>query len=64
MNAGPDDLDFQIPASPSGRPWRRVADTARPSPDDFVDVDAGPAVEVMSTYRVWGRSMIILASDA
>ncbi|OJW22214.1 MAG: glycogen debranching enzyme GlgX [Planctomycetales bacterium 71-10] len=64
MNAGPDDLDFQVPASPSGRPWHRVADTALPSPDDFIDVDAGPAVEVMSTYRVRGRSMIILASDA
>ena len=64
MNAWSEDLDFQIPASPSGRPWRRVVDTALAAPDDFTDVDAGPEVEATSRYRVHQRSMIILASGA
>jgi glycogen operon protein len=64
MNAWSEDLHFQIPAAPSGRRWRRVVDTALPSPDDFTDVDAGPEVEVMSTYPVRARSMIVLASHA
>ncbi|WP_337176505.1 isoamylase [Paludisphaera sp.] len=64
MNAGPEDREFLIPASPSGRGWRRVVDTALPSPDDISDVDAGPTVEVMSTYDVRSRSMIVLASQA
>ena len=39
MNAYAEPLDFKIPAAPSGRPWRRVVDTALPSPDDIVDED-------------------------
>src|SRR4029078_5269327 len=37
MNAGPRPIEFKIPASPSGRPWHRVIDTALASPDDFQD---------------------------
>ena len=64
MNAGESALEFHIPASPSGRRWHRVVDTAIVAPGDFVDVDEGPTVEVMDVYRVEGRSMIVLASEA
>ncbi|WP_206107785.1 glycogen debranching protein GlgX [Paludisphaera rhizosphaerae] len=63
MNADDRDERFHIPASPSGRPWRRVVDTALASPDDYVEVDEGPEIAVMSTYLVRARSMIILASS-
>ena len=54
---------FQIPASPSGRPWRRTVDTARPSPEDALGLDKGPAVVVSEKYKVEARSMIILVSE-
>ena len=63
MNAYWRPLGFQIPASPSGRPWRRVVDTALPSPDDIVDADHGPRVPISQVYRVESHSMIILMSD-
>ena len=49
MNAYVSPLDFRIPASPSGRPWRRVVDTALPSPDDIVEEGSGPHVPVLRT---------------
>jgi glycogen operon protein len=62
LNSGAEALEFKVPASPSGRPWRRVVDTSRSSPDDFIDLDQGPVVPVLHAYRVEGRSLIILAS--
>ena len=64
MNAHWDAAVFRIPAAPSGRTWRRVVDTALTSPDDAVDEDAGPVIPVMHPYRVEGRSMVILVSEA
>jgi glycogen operon protein len=55
---------FQIPPAPTGRVWRRTVDTALPSPDDIVELDAGPIVHEETTYRVEARSMIILISEA
>ena len=55
---------FHIPASPSGRIWRRTVDTALPSPDDALGLDEGPCVTVMQPYRIEARSMIILVSEA
>lgn len=64
MNAYWEPLSFQIPASPSGRPWRRVVDTALPSPEDIAENDDGPPIPVLHPYRVESRSMIVLVSDA
>ncbi len=64
MNVDEDPIDFRIPAAPSGRRWRRVVDTSLSSPDDLNGVDEGPDIEVMSSYRVGPRSLIILASQA
>ncbi len=63
MNAYWEPLTFQIPASPSGRPWRRVVDTSLASPEDAVGLDEGPVVPVMKPYTLQARSMIILVSD-
>ncbi|HMB05747.1 MAG TPA: hypothetical protein VKP69_18680, partial [Isosphaeraceae bacterium] len=63
-NAYWEPLAFRIPASPSGRPWRRAVDTARPSPDDAVGLDEGPPIAVLSPYRVEARSTIVLVSEA
>ena len=63
MNSGEMALDFRIPASPSGRPWRRVVDTATPSPEDFLEVDLAPRVPVSHIYSVQEHSMIILVSE-
>jgi glycogen operon protein len=64
MNAFWEPLSFQIPASPSGRAWRRTVDTSRPSPNDALGLDEGPVVPVLLEYRVEARSMIILVSEA
>ncbi len=64
MNAFYQDLTFKIPASPSGRAWRRVVDTALPTPEDFLDPDQGPVISVLEPYSVRSHSMIILMSEA
>jgi glycogen operon protein len=63
MNAYVNPLDFRIPASPSGRPWRRLVDTALASPDDVVQEGSGPPVPVLDRYRVQAHSTIILVSE-
>ena len=64
MNAHWESKVSKIPASPSGRPWRRSVDTALPSPDDALPHDTGPRIEILHPYRVESRSMIILISEA
>ncbi|MGC8640559.1 MAG: glycogen debranching protein, partial [Isosphaeraceae bacterium] len=63
MNSGMSPLDFKIPASPSGRPWRRIVDTALEPPEDFVDVEQAPRIPVLHTYRVLDHAMVILISE-
>ena len=45
-------VDFHIPQSPTGRTWRRVIDTALPSPQDIVGLDEGPLVAFNVPCRV------------
>jgi glycogen operon protein len=60
-----DDLTpVRVPPSPSGRPWRRVIDTALESPLDFFAEDEGPLVSALSDYPLAPRSMIVLVSGA
>jgi glycogen operon protein len=63
INAWIDRVDFRIPRSPTGRPWRRVLDTVLASPADIVAVGEGPPVPAGSAYGVAGRSMVVLASE-
>jgi glycogen operon protein len=55
-----DTLDFEVPIVP-GRRWRRLVDTARPSPEDIVE-DVGHSALEADRVRVEGRSVLILLS--
>jgi len=64
MNAWKEPLSFTIPASPSGRPWRRAVDTALASPEDALGLDEGPVIPLLHPYRVEAHSLMILVSEA
>jgi isoamylase len=63
-NASPEPLAFRIPASASGRPWRRAVDTALASPLDIVEGDDGPRVPFSSIYLVAPFALVVLISEA
>ncbi len=63
MNAHWKPHTYQIPASPTGRAWRRAVDTSLASPDDATELDQGPLVRVSQLYRVEARSLVILVSE-
>lgn len=63
FNAWREPLPFRIPLSPTGRPWRRVIDTALASPLDIVGLDEGPRVEVHSIYAAAPFSLVVLISE-
>jgi isoamylase len=62
-NAWREPLGFRVPRSPSGRPWRRVVDTALPSPLDIVEDDAGPQVAADSRYTAAPYSLVVLMTE-
>jgi glycogen operon protein len=53
-------LDFEVPIVPR-RQWRRLVDTARPSPEDIVE-DVRQAPIEGDRVRVEGRSVLVLLS--
>ncbi|HHP7244954.1 MAG TPA: glycogen debranching enzyme, partial [Elainellaceae cyanobacterium] len=59
LNAYWEPLTFELPDIPDGRSWRRIVDTALPSPDDFCDVMVAPVVDG-NRYRAEARSSVIL----
>jgi glycogen operon protein len=61
LNAYWDPLTFEVPPSPQPgeRGWRRVIDTALPSPDDFIPWEGAPRV-TSTSYLVQPRSMALL----
>jgi glycogen operon protein len=63
FNAWSEALRFRIPSSPTRRRWRRLIDTALPSPDDFVAEGEGPVVADGSTYTVAPFSALVLISE-
>ena len=63
VNGWQEKIDFRVPVSPSGRPWRRLIDTVQPSPRDIVELDAGPRVAEEERYRVAARSVVVLVSE-
>ncbi|HEV3144738.1 MAG TPA: glycogen debranching enzyme, partial [Gemmataceae bacterium] len=54
--------NFHVPPSLSGRPWRRVVDTALASPQDIVPEDEGPPVAFGSRYLVAPFALVVLIS--
>jgi glycogen operon protein len=63
MNAWHDPLNFRIPGSPTRRQWRRLIDTARRSPEDFVPEGEGPVVQEGQVYPLTPFSVLVLISD-
>jgi glycogen operon protein len=63
-NAWREALPFRVPLSPSGRRWRRLIDTALPSPNDLVAEDAGPQVPAGSVYAVAPHALVVFLSEA
>jgi glycogen operon protein len=55
-----DALDFEVPIVPARR-WRRLVDTAQPSPEDIVEAAHQEPIEG-DRVRVEGRSVLILLS--
>ena len=64
FNAWSEALKFRVPPSPTRRRWRRLIDTALPSPDDFVPEGEGPVVAEGSTYTVAAFGALVLISEA
>jgi isoamylase len=64
LSAWREPLPFRIPPSPTRRPWRRVIDTARPSPDDFLPEGEGPVVPPGEPYEVAPFGALVLISEA
>ncbi len=60
INGTDDPVRFAI-GDTTVSPWRRVADTARSSPDDFVDE---PVPLADANYIVRGRSIVILVRES
>jgi len=60
LNAYWEPLDFQLPDLNSERNWAHLIDTARPTPDDFVEPPASRLGETQRTYSVAARSAVVL----
>jgi glycogen operon protein len=64
INSGREPAPFVVPASPSGRPWRRVVDTALAPPNDIVAENEGPVVPTGATYTVPVMALAVLISES
>ncbi|MBY0523555.1 MAG: glycogen debranching protein GlgX [Gemmataceae bacterium] len=56
-------VGFRLPMAPSGRPWRRVVDTAQPPPLDIVAEEEAPLVAAHTTYTLTAFSLIVLITE-
>jgi glycogen operon protein len=63
MNAWHEPLKFRIPVSPTRRRWRRVIDTGRPSPEDFVPESEAPMIADGVYYPVAPHALLVLVSE-
>lgn len=64
MNAWTEELIFEIPESPTKRPWHLTVQTAANSPEDIYDQDHGPVVQPGDEIKLPAFSMVILVSDS
>jgi glycogen operon protein len=56
-------LPFRIPPAPSGRPWRRVVDTALASPQDIVEPGKGLLAVAGDVYPVAPFSVVVMVTE-
>lgn len=62
LNAYWEPLEFELPKSSDGNPWRRWLDTALDSPQDIVSFQTAPAI-AHASYRAEARSVVMLYSN-
>jgi glycogen operon protein len=55
-----DPADFEMPALPKGRSWRRIIDSAAAAPDDIMDETQATAAK--ETVRVLPMAAVVLIS--
>jgi glycogen operon protein len=63
LNAWREPIKFEIPPAPSGRPWRRLVDTALPAPQDIVRPGEGPIINARGNYWAAPFSTLVLFSE-
>jgi glycogen operon protein len=63
MNAWQEPLGFRVPAAPTRRSWRRLIDTSRAAPDDFILEGEGPTIPPGEVYSLPAFSMLVLISE-
>jgi glycogen operon protein len=63
FNAWREPLSFRIPRSPTGRPWRRIIDTALTYPLDIVNAEDGPEVPVHTMFAIAPFSVVVLITQ-
>jgi glycogen operon protein len=61
LNGYWESLDFELPATAGGGPWRRWIDTSLPSPQDIVEWKTAPPAPG-TTYRAGPCSVVMLVS--
>jgi glycogen operon protein len=62
INGSGETAIFATPPAPSGGAWQRVVDTARAGPDDFVEEDEGPRIELNTPMTLAPHSLVVLVS--
>jgi glycogen operon protein len=63
FNAYWEPLEFELPATSAGGPWRRWIDTGLDSPDDIVAWESAPVV-AGDRYRAQCRSVVMLFAES
>ena len=56
-------LTFELPKLPVGMRWRRVVDTSRPSPDDFLEQGTEQLLRDQSALPIGDRSVVVLIGN-
>ena len=61
INGHSEDRTFTVSDGDASR-WRRVVDTARPSPEDIIEPGDEPTLDA-ARYRVRARSVVVLRRE-
>ncbi len=59
LNAGPTDLEFQLPSLPRDNRWVQIIDTKNDSPLDFISPGKAPVVK-LGQLKVLTKSVVVL----
>jgi glycogen operon protein len=63
FNAGPEPVDFAIPAAHANAMWCLAVDTSRPAPADLYEAGDGPSIDDQVSFCVHPRSSAILVAQ-